>query len=859
LSTSHPVPVLEPREHPADLSRLIEEGQRWERRGHLAAARRRYERALGRLGDGEAAVAADLTRWIGRTFLVEGDLDAAAEHARSSLRIAEDGNVVQAVAHALNLLGACAQHRGVLDEARSLYLSAERHASEAGELSLVTMVRLNLGVIANIQGDLAGALEHYREGLSVAKRIELFDSVIFALNNLGMVLTDLGRWEEARVAFDEALGYCESTGNTGVQVVVAVNRAEMLAEQGAYPDAEEACRSAFRLMRSIDDLRAAGDMFKVQGIIAREREDLEAAERHFERALSHAEERGNLLLAAEVAREQGVLFWNQRRSRDTLVALNRAHQLFDRLRARRDLADIGERMSELEKTFEEIVRLWGESIESADRYTQGHCVRVADHACLLARAYGMDEQTLFWFRLGGLLHDVGKTIVPAEVLNKPGGFTPEERLLMERHPDAGVELLAGIEFPWDIRPMVRFHHERWGGGGYPTGIAGEEIPVAARILAIADVFDALSSDRPYRKALPLERCLEIMRHEMKGFFDPELLALWEDLCARGEVRVDDWRDGGGREAEAAPAGSPLRVLCIPGPGRGVDGWGGRLEGSAGVAVTLCGSLDAAGRLLDEEHFDACLLEIVEAEERETSIVARLREQHPEVALLAVGLGGEEAAALPLIQAGAQELLQPHQLAPASLAHAVRRAIERNRIQQELHNRSTRDDLTGVLNRRGFLAAAQQRMKAAERTGRDLFLLFADVDGMKEINDRHGHAEGDRALVELARLLQQSFRKSDVVARLGGDEFVVLVRESSAPSVSFVTRRLEERVAEAGRASGRPYDLTISLGVTRFDPKAPRSLEELLTEADRAMYARKRHRAPGSVSDSGEDARSVVVV
>ena len=126
--------------------------------------------------------------------------------------------------------------------------------------------------------------------------------------------------------------------------------------------------------------------------------------------------------------------------------------------------------------FLSIVSMWGQSIESADHYTQGHCERVADRACALASAVGFDGGTLLWFRMGALLHDVGKIVVPPEILNKPGPLTPEERAVMERHPEAGVELIDDLEFPWDVRPMVRHHHEAWDGSGYPAHLAGEEIP-----------------------------------------------------------------------------------------------------------------------------------------------------------------------------------------------------------------------------------------------------------------------------------------------------------------------------------------------------------------------------------------------
>jgi putative nucleotidyltransferase with HDIG domain len=192
------------------------------------------------------------------------------------------------------------------------------------------------------------------------------------------------------------------------------------------------------------------------------------------------------------------------------------------------------RLGELEAKFLEIVRDWGASIESKDAYTSGHCDRVADLACTLARLAGIDSESLFWFRAGALLHDAGKLIVPSSILNKPGPLNAEERALMERHPAAGEKMLAGIDFPWDVKPMIRHHHERWDGHGYPDQLAGEAIPLSARILCLADVWDALITDRPYRKAFAREKALEIMRKEEGKAFDPRLFQLFLGIVEGGK-------------------------------------------------------------------------------------------------------------------------------------------------------------------------------------------------------------------------------------------------------------------------------------------------------------------------------------
>jgi putative nucleotidyltransferase with HDIG domain len=143
----------------------------------------------------------------------------------------------------------------------------------------------------------------------------------------------------------------------------------------------------------------------------------------------------------------------------------------------------------------------------------------------------MEEHRLFWFRVGALLHDVGKIAVSPDILNKPGRLTSEEWALMRSHPEAGVELLRGIEFPEDVLPIVLHHHEKWDGTGYPHGLAGEAIPVSARILGIADVYDALTTDRSYKPGMPHHEAVATMREGSGTHFDPVLFAEFEAVLA----------------------------------------------------------------------------------------------------------------------------------------------------------------------------------------------------------------------------------------------------------------------------------------------------------------------------------------
>ena len=158
-------------------------------------------------------------------------------------------------------------------------------------------------------------------------------------------------------------------------------------------------------------------------------------------------------------------------------------------------------MQRLEETYLLVVREWGQSIESADTYTYGHCERVARYGVEVARALGLDEDQVTAIRLGAYLHDLGKVKVPHEILNKPGRLTDDEFAVVRKHPEWGIELLATVEFPWDLKPIIRWHHERYDGTGYPDRLKGDEIPLGAQVICIADVFDALTTTRSYRAAM----------------------------------------------------------------------------------------------------------------------------------------------------------------------------------------------------------------------------------------------------------------------------------------------------------------------------------------------------------------------
>ena len=166
---------------------------------------------------------------------------------------------------------------------------------------------------------------------------------------------------------------------------------------------------------------------------------------------------------------------------------------------------------------------------------------------------------------------------------------------------------------------------------------------------------------------------------------------------------------------------------------------------------------------------------------------------------------------------------------------------RQQLEDTLRELAIVDELTGLFNRRGLKALGDQRLKIAKRLKKSISLLFVDVDGLKAINDRLGHAEGDRALVETAEILKEVFRESDVVARFGGDEFVVLAMETGDLAGDMLAERLKAKMEARNPETGREYELTLSVGVVRGEAKKLASVDELIVAADAAMYEGRRAR------------------
>jgi ribonuclease P protein subunit RPR2 len=187
------------------------------------------------------------------------------------------------------------------------------------------------------------------------------------------------------------------------------------------------------------------------------------------------------------------------------------------------------RAQELRRSYMATVRALSNAVEARDAYTGKHAERVAAYGLALARAAGLEVADSPQIEFGFLLHDVGKVAVPDAILFKSSALTDEEYALMTQHPVIGSEILRDVDFLGEGKLVVRHHHERWDGSGYPDGLQGETIPLAARVFAVADALDALTTDRPYRPASSFETAREEIRAGAGSQFDPQVVTAYEDM------------------------------------------------------------------------------------------------------------------------------------------------------------------------------------------------------------------------------------------------------------------------------------------------------------------------------------------
>lgn len=538
------------------------------------------------------------------------------------------------------------------------------------------------------------------------------------------------------------------------------------------------------------------------------------------------------------------------------------------------------------------------AIDAKDQYTHQHIVRVQRYAVAIALEMGLEGDEFEAVRTGALLHDVGKLGVPEYVLLKPGPLTKEEYEKVKLHPEIGAAILDPVEFPWPVLPVVRSHHERWDGNGYPDQLKGEDIPRTARIMAVADVYDAVTSTRSYRRARTHELAVELIREESGKQFAPDVVEAF--LKVIDGVVKDMEAEGTGPlvQAQAAAAVEESKAAQAA---KHISRASTELLALYEVAQSLSGSLglkhtaELVIRKVEEIYPGAtCVFFLWEPESRSliadsafgvsrdlfvnaytndaASVSRRVLEKNetysgsfdPTDLTLIHGLNGQwsqpkTALIVPVYyEERAVGTLNLYHHGVSAFGDYDRELLEliADRASSALYNGilydrtrgdSLSDPLTGVYNLRfatGRVDALVDAAAAAEDDSARFAMLCLDLDSFKPINDGFGHAKGNVVLQEVANLLSETVGSEGIVARYDGDGFVVVAPGIDRVEGERIARRLQRAVEtyepQLHHERLGQLQMGISVGVACF-PEDGRDGSSLLSVAENRMYIMKTER------------------
>jgi diguanylate cyclase (GGDEF)-like protein/putative nucleotidyltransferase with HDIG domain len=544
------------------------------------------------------------------------------------------------------------------------------------------------------------------------------------------------------------------------------------------------------------------------------------------------------------------------------------------------------------------------AIDAKDQMTQGHIRRVRALAEGLGRAVNYPEHQLEGLRAAALLHDIGKLAVPEYILNKREKLTPAEFSKIKVHPVVAADILSNVDFPYEVVPIVKHHHEKYDGSGYPSRLKGEAIPFGARILTIVDCYDALTHPRPHRARYKPAQAIDLMRRESGQTFDPVLLEKFFEIVGTLDATVNalpaerlhsesgafDLRadrsfgltEGFG-SSDRSPAARALRgitaaqreVLSLYEISQTL---GSALRLSEVLAIiaakvekiasftTLILYLSEGSKLraahVMGKNSDLIKGTEVRIGEGEIGWVADTRQS-----LIIGGLSDKGArttgalssiyrsmAFFPLVRGdnlvGVMALYSTEpeaysadeiRLLEAVSSHAAT-AMYNALAFERTQEFALTDNLTGLPNSRYMYSFYEQERSRAERQDSPLVLMMMDLDGFKKINDTYGHHVGDDILRRTAQILRRRLRLGDTLIRYAGDEFVAVLHHATPDVVVDLKQRLQSAVDCFAHEvrPGRVARIGISIGHSTLGEDGY-AIDELMEVADQRMYDDKMAR------------------
>jgi diguanylate cyclase (GGDEF)-like protein/putative nucleotidyltransferase with HDIG domain len=539
------------------------------------------------------------------------------------------------------------------------------------------------------------------------------------------------------------------------------------------------------------------------------------------------------------------------------------------------------------------------AIDAKDQTAQSHIRRVQSYAAGLAKSIGLGAAEIQGVKTAALLHDIGKLAVPEHILSKPGPLTQEEFQKIRIHPQVGAEIIAAVPFPYPVAPLILSHHERWDGKGYPQGLSKDEIPIGARILTIVDYFDAVTTERPYHKALTHDSAIGLLRHESGRALDPALVTKFIDILP-GLMAVATAADlpvvipqpiepvaSGTTAVGLVPAGGHNAFENIALAHREIYALY-EIAQSMGTSLAVADTMALiSSKLMKIVPWSGCALflqqhdgttlkcrfaagvgapallnRVLPVGQGLSGWVARNRRTlvnaDPRVTFEALGLEPEPGlkagivsplhvndafiGCLALYHTQADRYTEDHRRLLERVAEQAGPVIHNSIVFEQTQEDSLTDPLTLLPNRRSMFAHLSREIARAERLKSELGLIVMDIDEFKAVNDTYGHHVGDHALREMAATLQTGLRSYDLCVRYAGDEFIIVLADCSRDVVEAKRRELQQRVSQIDIEvrPGKMVHLAASAGAAVY-PYDGKSYESLLAEADHRMYRDKAAR------------------
>jgi putative two-component system response regulator len=557
---------------------------------------------------------------------------------------------------------------------------------------------------------------------------------------------------------------------------------------------------------------------------------------------------------------------------DRVEALIRIHNLLEvrlmhnRIRDQNRILEeqVQARTAELYQTRQEVIRRLGLAAEYRDNETGNHIIRMSKYAQIIALAHGLPAQEAEIILNAAPMHDIGKIGIPDRILLKPGKLDEHEWRSMQSHVDIGAAILSGSDsgLMATARRIALHHHEKWDGTGYPAGLRGEDISIEGRICALADVFDALTSERPYKVAWSVQKALDLLDEETGKHFDPRLVPLVrkrlpEILAVKAEY------------ADAVSTYEPVNQEQINSDidYRQAFAWAVQLTAQADYQSLTHGFLGLLEKLPWVNH--AAAYEIYGDNSRRTGEAASIGEQLiRRFPLDFTALAQDEDAELLLeinatlgmepskadgdgffrqVIASVRDVCGPDRAlflsgkfdAPALALLSDLIALYRNQVA--MHDSKERDLLTKLPNRQSFDARLLQVCEhfrhypvADRQQSKSSWIAMLDIDHFKRINDTFGHLYGDEVLLIFSQQMEKHFRYNDFLFRFGGEEFVVILNLVNQDDAEAVFERF--RKAIAGHVFPTVGRVTVSIGVAHIDSAIMPTT--LLDRADKALYYAK---------------------